>query len=346
MLDYLSPLLSLPGASAPHGDEDLPEYAGVAWHYGDPLVEQRTFGIGAGVVDRTNRRIISVSGEDAPTFLNNLLSQKLDELTEGGTQALDLDGQGRILHHMGVLVADGSFYLDVPAPQAESLLGYLTKMIFWSKVEIAEADLGLLTVVGPDAPQVASTFDGLKRDTTLGIDLYVPRTDIDSVARALRNAGTKPAGLMAYTAERVKALIPEIGIDMDEKSIPHESPVLIDKAVHLHKGCYRGQETVARVDNLGRSPRALVMVHIDGSSPEQPKPSEPITSGGRAVGRMGTVVHDMDFGPIALALIKRSALGSPELLSGFTALNIDPDSLPRDEGVKPGRAAINKLKGL
>lgn len=342
MADYSSDLLVLSGAAAPHGDEDLPEYRGVAWHYGDPLVEQRAFSIGAGVVDRSHRRVIKVEGEDAGTFLNNLLSQKLDSLSDAHTAALDLDLHGHVLHHMGVLTHAGVFYLDVPAPQFDSLFDYLTKMIFWSKVEITEADVAILTLVGPDRPKA----HGLVREMVDSTDVFVPRSELLSTAKAFIDDGVKPVGLMAYTAERVKALVPEIGIDMDEKSIPHESPVLLKQAVHLNKGCYRGQETVARVENLGRSPRALVMVHIDGSSPEQPKPGESITSGGRKVGRMGTVVHDMDYGPIALALIKRSSLNAPELLCGVTALSIDPDSLPKETGIQAGRAAINKLKGL
>lgn len=342
MADYSSDLLVLKGASTPHGDEDLPEYRGVAWHYGDPLVEQRAFSIGAGFVDRSHRKVIKVEGEDAGTFLNNLLSQKVDDLSNGHTAALDLDGQGHILHHMGVLEHDGTIYLDVPEPQFASLLEYLTKMIFWSKVDIAEAELALITLVGPDRPKVS----GLVREMVDCTDVFIPRSDLLATAKAFVDEGVKPVGLMAYTAERVKALIPEIGIDMDAKSIPHESPVLLKQAVHLNKGCYRGQETVARVDNLGRSPRVLVILHIDGSSPEQPKPGDEITSGGRKVGRVGTVVHDMDYGPIALGLIKRSALNAPEFVCGITSVSIDPDSLPKETGIQAGRAAINKLKGL
>ncbi|NLA57272.1 MAG: folate-binding protein, partial [Corynebacterium humireducens] len=168
----------------------------------------------------------------------------------------------------------------------------------------------------------------------------------------LRAAGVEPAGLMAFTAERVRALEPERAADLDEKSIPHEVPSFIGRgdragAVHLEKGCYRGQETVARVENLGRSPRVLVMLQLDGSAPENPTPGSDISgpAGGRALGRIGTVVDDCDFGPIALGLIKRSALTGQDLRVGDVAVMVDPASLPEEQGEQAGRAAINRLRG-
>ena len=157
---------------------------------------------------------------------------------------------------------------------------------------------------------------------------------------------------MAYTAARVRAVEPELAVDLDERSIPHEVPSFIGRgdllgAVHLNKGCYRGQETVARVENLGRSPRLLVMLQLDGSSPELPSPGADVLLGGRTVGRLGTVVHDADYGPIALALVKRSALADPGVVLDVagTAATVDPDSLPVDEGEHAGRRAVEKLRG-
>ena len=109
---------------------------------------------------------------------------------------------------------------------------------------------------------------------------------------------------------------------------------------------------MARVHNLGRSPRVLALAHLDGSAPTLPAPGDELkTSGGRSrvVGRIGTVVHDADLGPIALVLVKRSAVGSAGLVAGEAgevAVAIDVDSIPADDGERPGRAAINRLKGL
>ena len=154
---------------------------------------------------------------------------------------------------------------------------------------------------------------------------------------------------MAYTAERVKALEPE-AIDLDEKSIPHEIPHWIGRgerigAVHLEKGCYRGQETVARVENLGRSPRLVVLLHLDGSAPTMPSPGAEIQAKGRRVGTLGTVIDDCDYGPIALGIVKRSALDAGQVNIGDVAASIDAESIPVEEGEKAGRAAINKLRG-
>ncbi|QGU05480.1 tRNA-modifying protein YgfZ [Corynebacterium comes] len=328
---------------------------GVAWHYGDPLGEQRAAHGGVIAVDRSHRKVIRVSGPDAPGFLNTLLSQKLDDVASGfAAAALDLDIQGRILHHADVVLTDDAFYLDLPATQAVTFLDFLQKMVFWSQVEVAEAELAVLTLLGDaEFPTVAA--EATRDVQWAGIprrDLLVERSTLTDTVATLESAGVRLAGLMAFTAERVRALEPEKATDLDDKSIPHEIPTLIGRgdlpgAVHLEKGCYRGQETVARVENLGRSPRVLVMLQIDGSAPEEPEPGAEITGpqGGRALGRVGTVVHDCDFGPIALALVRRNALEGQELCVGSVSVMVDPSSLPEERGEQAGRAAINRLRG-
>lgn len=350
---YASPLLDRPGAAALQDTDTLLDATGVAWHYGDPLGEQRHAQSGTIAVDRSHRRVAQVTGLDAAEFLNNLLSQKLLDVPVGyAASALDLDIQGHILHHADVLRTEEGFLLDVPAGQFESFLSFLQKMIFWSQVEIAEADLAVLTLLGApvEAPEGVLVREG-SWTTMQRRDLLVPRADLVAVVEALEAEGVRLAGLMAFTAERVRALEPEWGIDLDDKSIPHEVPAWIGReerpgAVHLDKGCYRGQETVARVENLGRSPRVLVMLQLDGSAPEAPTPGSDIVgpAGGRALGRLGTVVHDCDFGPVALAVIKRSAL-EQELQVGDVSVMVDPTSLPEERGEQAGRAAVERLRG-
>lgn len=368
---YTSPLLQIDGATElPDSDAPLlPEHRGVAWHYGDPLVEQRRLDERPGWIDRSHRRVLRVSGPDAPVFLNNLLSQKLDDVPPGfASPALDLDMQGHILHHLDVLRAydtdtgEPTFLIHVPAAQEESLRTFLERMIFWSKVEITPADLGVLTLLGEGSHALLRSVldDARTRSELVGApidwrgreraDLLLARAELPALIRLLEERGAGRAGLMAFTAERVRALEPELGVDLDHRSIPHEVPHWIGRgshpgAVHLHKGCYRGQETVARVENLGRSPRVAVLLLLDGSAPTEPHAGEAILRGQRAVGRLGTVVHDSDYGPIAFALLKRSALGQPGLHVGDTAVAVDPDSLPRDEGERAGRAAVNRLRG-
>lgn len=356
---YVSPLLAgrtaLDGAAEFQGPH-VGDTQGVAWHYGAPLVEQTAIERGPVFVDRSQRRVLSVTGPDAPEFLNNLFSQKLDELATGAsTSALDLDMQGHILHQVDFTRTAEGFLLDTTAAQAASLQSFLERMVFWSQVTITATDLAIVSILGPDLDAVLG-LEGIeftlsrRLDRPSRVDLFVPRPSLADAARALAANGFRAAGLMAYTAERVKALAPEKEADLDGSSIPHEVEhwvhgALAENAVHLNKGCYRGQETVARVENLGRSPRALVLLHLDGSAPSLPATGDVITLDGRKVGRIGTIVDDCDYGPIALALIKRSALGPVDVQIGDVSARIDPDSLPREEGPKAGREAQARLRG-
>ena len=352
-VSYSSPLLSRPGAAELQG-ATLVDVSGVPWHYGNPLVEQRAVETGSAIVDRSHRRVIAVSGPDARAFLHNLLSQKLDDVEAGfAAGAADLDIQGHVLHHMDLVFTGETFFLDVPAAQFDSLKDFLTKMVFWSEVTVDEADLAVISVLGAPLPAPTVTvaersvfWPGCPRQ-----DVLVPRADLATAMTELESHGGSVAGLMTFTAERVKAREPELAADLDGKTIPHEVPHWIRRSddrpafVHLEKGCYRGQETVARVENLGRSPRLLVLLYLDGSAPEAPEPGADITFGGRRVGRLGTVVDDCDFGPIGLGLVKRSALNQGDLSIGPVAASVEPDSIPEDEGPKAGRAAVDRLRG-
>lgn len=339
----VSAFLDLPGA--------IPDpVTGVALHYGDPLAEQRRLSTTPAVIDRSHRRVIEVAGPDAATFLNNLLSQKLDQVTAGfGGFALDLDAQGRILHHVGVMFDGTTFYLDMPAEQYDSFTDYLRRMVFWSDVTIADSQLRLVSVLAPRGSTLELPEATATRTSAFGAFTLADALFHSPSPTTFTSAGFDVAGLMAFDAARVRAVEPELRRDLDTKAIPHEVPRFIARgdepaAVHLNKGCYRGQETVARVENLGRSPRLLVMLQLDGSSPTQPEPGASITANGRAVGRLGTVVHDADYGPIALALVKRSALEHDLDIDG-TAARVDKDSLPTDEGEHAGRRAVDALRG-
>jgi tRNA-modifying protein YgfZ len=178
------------------------------------------------------------------------------------------------------------------------------------------------------------------------LDLAVPRDQASQWRQRLVDAGARPAGVWAYEAHRVAARRPRLGVDTDERTIPHEVG-WIETAVHLDKGCYRGQETVARVHNLGKPPRMLVLVHLDGST-DRPAAGDPLLAGGRTVGRLGTVVDHVDEGPIALALLKRGLpVDTPLTTGGETeaAAVIDPDSMPPADVVGAGRLAVEQLRG-
>jgi len=344
--------------------------AAVPAHRGDFLAEQRAMARTAAVVDRSHRGVLAVPGDDRLTWLHLLLTQHVSELPDGaGTEALVLDLNGRVLHHAVVAHVGGTVWLDTEPGDAPVLLDYLEKMRFWSKVEPRDAthELAVLSLVGPDTPAVldrvgavlpgqayaSSALPGgglVRRMPWPGMqaaDLLVPRADKDAWLARLTAAGARPAGTMAFEALRVEALVPRLHLDTDDRTIPHEVG-WIPSAVHLTKGCYRGQETVARVANLGRPPRRMVLLHLDAGDEELPVPGDPVLRDGRTVGRVGSVAQHHELGPVALALVKRSVPVDAELVAGVeeraTPARIDPDSVPPDDGTPPpGRAA--QLRG-
>jgi len=342
--------------------------AGAVWHYGDPLGEQRAAADGAVVVDRSHRAVLRLTGDDRKTWLHSISSQHVSDLSDGAvTQNLSLDGQGRVEDHWIQTQLDGVTYLDTEPWRGEPLLSYLRKMVFWSDVAVEPADLAVFSLLGPhladprvlDALGVGSLpAEGaamalpeggfLRRMTgpSVELDLVVPRDQAVPWRQRLVDAGVRPAGVWAYEAHRVAALRPRLGVDTDERTIPHEVG-WIGTAVHLDKGCYRGQETVARVHNLGKPPRMLVLVHLDGST-DRPNTGDPVLAGGRTVGRLGTVVDHVDEGPIALALLKRGLPADTPLTTGGdaeVAAIIDADSLPPVDEVGAGRLAVEQLRG-
>jgi folate-binding protein YgfZ len=153
-------------------------------------------------------------------------------------------------------------------------------------------------------------------------DLVVPRAQAEQVRGRLVDAGAELAGQWAFEALRVAALRPRLGFETDHRTIPHEVG-WIGPAVHLQKGCYRGQETVARVQNLGKPPRRLVRLLLSGDSEELPEPGTPVLLDGRHVGFLGTAVHHFEYGPVALAVIKRSVGGESGLYVNGSAVSVD-----------------------
>ena len=214
----------------------------------------------------------------------------------------------------------------------QGLLAYLSSMVFWSKVAPRDAtpELAVLSLLGPGTGDVlarAGELGGFARVGSGRADLLVPRGELTNAWRQLVEAGAVPAGSWAYEAIRAAALRPRLGIDTDERTIPHEVG-WIGPAVHLDKGCYRGQETVARVSNLGRPPRRMVLLHLE--SPETlPVTGDPVTADGeRVVGRVGTVATHYELGAIALALLKRSIDPNTPLTAGASPAAIDPTHSP------------------
>ncbi|HEU5156916.1 MAG TPA: glycine cleavage T C-terminal barrel domain-containing protein [Streptosporangiaceae bacterium] len=299
-----SPLLKAPGAVP----ADPPD-AEVAAHYGEPFHEQRALAETGAFVDRSNRGVVRVAGPDRLRWLHSMLTQHVEHLGPfEPTEALLLSPQGRVEHHL-TLIDDGTaVWAHVEPGTAPALVAFLESMRFMLRVEVADLtdSYAVVTTSGPAEGE-------LVLPDVAGKTLIVPRGELGG-----RDWGVRPAGLWAYEALRIAAHRPRAGLDTDDRAIPHEVGWL-EAAVHLDKGCYRGQETVARVHNLGRPPRRLVFLHLDGSVDRLPAHGDPVELDGRAVGFVGSAARHYELGPIALALVKRNVPVEAELLAGGVA---------------------------
>ena len=267
---------------------------GAIWHFGQPAQEQRALAEGKAWADLSHLSVIEVSGDDRIKWLHDLTTQHLLNLPAGDwLPAMVLDHNGHVEYQFN-LVDDGTATFIVIDPSyCEGLLNYLLKMRFMLKVDVRDVTSEYSVLRAPGVPTIIG-----------GPYALVPRTELDSMKK-LFNENSKQVGTWALDAERVASGRPRHGIDTDFKAIPNELGVL-NKDVHMNKGCYRGQETVAKIFNLGAPPRRLVMLHLDGSAVVFPEPGTPVELDGNQVGFLGTVARHHELGPIALALIKRS----------------------------------------
>jgi folate-binding protein YgfZ len=297
-----SPLLSLPGAVPAEGRDE-----GVAAHYGDLFGEQRRLAAGTGFVDLSHRGVLTVSGEERLAWLHLLVTQHMTDLPAGqATEALVLSAHGHVEHAL-YLVDDGdTVWIHVEPGTQDELIAYLESMKFFYKVDVADRTAEYALVHLPAGSITPSPEGAVVRENPYGRDVFLPRALLEPYAAEHGPA----AGMLAYEALRVEAHRPRLGFETDHRTIPHEVG-WIGSAVHLQKGCYRGQETVARVQNLGKPPRRLVFLHLDGSEVFLPGPGSPVRLAadgpeGRQLGFVTTSVRHHELGPIALALIKRN----------------------------------------
>ena len=267
---------------------------GAIWHFGEPVKEQRAIEAGKAWADLSHLSVVAVSGDDRLKWLHDLTTQFLTDLEVGiWKPAMILDPQGHVEYQFN-LVDDGSTtFLTLDPGYAETLIAYLTKMKFMLKVDVRDATSEFAVLRAPGA----ATDIG-------GPYALVPRAEVAQMAQTFGAVATH-VGTWALDAERVAAGRPRIAFETDHKSIPNELGVL-NGAVHMNKGCYRGQETVAKIFNLGNPPRRLTMLHLDGSDVGFPATGTKIENDGVVVGFIGTVARHHELGTIALAMIKRN----------------------------------------
>ncbi|MGL4743017.1 MAG: YgfZ/GcvT domain-containing protein [Dermatophilaceae bacterium] len=325
-----SVLLDRPGAVEGEGVD-----AGVAAHYGDPAREQRVLAEGLAVVDLSHRAVVTVSGPDRLTWLHSMTTQQLAGLApRESRESLVLSPKGHVEHALHVVDDGESTWMTVEPGTAPALVAWLDSMRFMLRVEVADVTAEWAVLGEPISAESApgeslawvDPWPGLVGDTAAygpvdghpgaerpWRELIVPRSAL------VEAVGDRPlAGTWAAEALRVAAWRPRLGHETDHRTIAHEVDWL-RTAVHLNKGCYRGQETVARVHNLGRPPRRLVFLHLDGSGHVLPDAGSPVTAGDREVGRLTSVARHVEDGPIGLAVLKRSVPEDAPLLVGGVA---------------------------
>lgn len=374
-----SPLLHVPGAVTLAGADDA-----VPAHYGAPLREMRHLDDGRALVDLSHLGVVSITGADRTTWLNSFTSQLLLDLVPGASaELLILSPTGRIEHHARVLAgADDLLLVTEPGAQ-KALIAFLDAMRFAARVDVVDRTADI-AVLGSTVPlrAIPDVMEHLPADAELAawqdpwpgvtrgglayspagpeeerdwIETLVSRTALPALAQL---AAGRLAGTLAAEGLRIAAHRPRFGFESDERTIPHEVDWL-RTAVHTAKGCYRGQETVAKVLNLGQPPRRLVGLHLDGSEEALPRPGDAVVLGGRKeIGRITSAAHHMDLGPIALALVKRAAPLDAELevvASAQDASGADrsvrisarqePIVVPRDHGARPETAPLGRPRG-
>jgi folate-binding protein YgfZ len=277
---------------------------GAVWHFGEPVKEQRALEAGTAWADLSHHNVVAVSGEDRLKWLHDLTTQFVSDLQPGVWMAnMILDAKGHVEFQFNVVDDGTTTFLVLDPGYSEQLIEYLTKMKFMLRVDVKDASSEFAVLRAPGAPtQIGGPF------------ALVPRAEVEEMKKTFGGVATQ-VGTWALDAERVAAHRPRIGFETDHKSIPNEIGVL-NGAVHMKKGCYRGQETVAKIYNLGNPPRRLVMLHLDGSDVGFPAVGTKIENDGIVVGFIGTVARHHELGTIALAIVKRNTPIEATLMVG------------------------------
>lgn len=336
-----SPLLQAPGAVVGEGID-----AGVAAHYGDPMREQRLLSEGLAVVDLSHRGVVTVSGPDRLSWLHSLTSQQLTDLPpRTSAESLVLSPKGKVEHALHVVDDGERTWLTVEPGTAPDLAAWLDSMRFMLRVEVEDVS-DRYAVLGEsvdregregEPPTWLDPWPRVVGDTaTYGPppeehpgsarrwrEVIVPLEEMTAAAGDRELAGT-----WAAEALRVAAWRPRLGAETDHRTIAHEVDWL-RTAVHLHKGCYRGQETIARVHNLGRPPRRIAFLHLDGSGHVLPDVGAEIRLGEKVVGRITSRARHHEDGPIALAVLKRNTDSGADLLVDGDIAAAQTEIVPR-----------------
>jgi len=303
-------------------------------HVAAPAREQRELVAGRALAPLEDRTVLAVDGVDRLTWLDSITSQALAALAPGvSTELLVLDPQGHVEHAASVVDDGERTWLIVDRSRAAALLTWLTRMRFRLRVDPQDLSDSVRVVGGTAEAVAALPALAVWRDPWPAVGVggwgYAATTphpgeeydwseaivSVDTaaqIAEAAASGAQAVAGWMAVDALRVAAWRPRAESEADGRALPHEADWL-RTAVHLDKGCYRGQETVAKVHNLGHPPRRLVSLQLDGSDALLPVAGAEVFLGDEAVGTVTSVARHYEEGPIALAYVKRTTPVDAEL---------------------------------
>lgn len=347
------------------GGPDAP----VAAHYGDPVAEQKALTAGA-VVDLSHLGIVKLTGSDRLLLLHNLSTAHVVDAAPGtSTEMLILSPLGRVEYGASVIETGDATWLITESAAAAPMAEWLASMRFMFDVRIDDvtdtyAAIGSTLIdlpvalathvitqwidpwphVGDGGTSYAPAETAHRGEGWRWSLLVIKRANLEEFARACDAVGVAVAGVWASEALRIDAGRPRVGREVDPRTLPAELDWL-RTAVHLEKGCYRGQESVARIHNLGRAPRRLVFLHLDGSAHLIPTPGAEVSLGGRVIGTVTSVARHHELGPIALAVIKRNVavdavlgVAVDQLAEPITAAQ---EILVNPEGIAVTRPRVN-----
>lgn len=303
-------------------------------HIGNPMREQQLLESGAAIAALGDRAVVTVAGPDRLSWLDSLTSQALTGLLPGeSTELLVLDPHGHVEHAASVVDDGETTWLITDDDRREALVTWLTRMRFRLRVEVADRSDDTAVVGGTasavfDLDSAAVWRDPWPEVSTGGwgyaageghpaagrdwAEAIVSRNELERIAADAAAGRRRVSGRWAADALRIAAWRPRAAAEADGMTLPHEVDWL-RTAVHLSKGCYRGQETVAKVHNLGHPPRRLVALQLDGSDAVFPEAGAIVRRDGDEVGRLTSVARHFEQGPIGLAIVKRSVPVDAEL---------------------------------
>jgi tRNA-modifying protein YgfZ len=299
-----------------------------------------------GLLDRSERGKLALSGADATTFLQGQVSNDVESLAPGtGCYAAFLTPKGKMLGDVRILATADALLMDTERAALQALFNVIRRFSLGYQVELYKRTLerGLLSLIGPESADLAGAGElgadehahavievsgsGLSARairTDVGVDLLCDAADTAALRSALEEAGAVAVGEAAAECLRVEHGRPRYGIDLDDTVIPQEAG-LNERAVSFTKGCYVGQETVARLHYRGKPNRQLRGLKLSGAA----EAGDELEFEGRVVGRVTSVVSSPRFGPIALAFVRREApVGSTVSLGAGGELTAEVIELP------------------